>query len=199
MSPRPDVSEQRKSQILQAAATIVSRKGFSDTRMEDIAEEVGLSKGTLYLYFNSKDDLKLELMRHFFSIDTQELSALETAEGTSTERLMIYLDAGLERLYQFAALSPIINEFYALAARSAEVREFFAETLRQYRASIRRIVQQGIDLGEFNVEDARQVALAFSALFEGMILLSVIDSTEVKVDRDLKPSIALLLKSLKSE
>ncbi|HET7081061.1 MAG TPA: helix-turn-helix domain-containing protein, partial [Chloroflexia bacterium] len=55
MSPRPDVSEERKNQILDAAAAVFSRLGFHEARMDDIVRESGLSKGTLYWYFTSKD------------------------------------------------------------------------------------------------------------------------------------------------
>jgi AcrR family transcriptional regulator len=196
MSPRPDVSEQRKSQILEAAAAVFSQTGFSAARMEDIAEEAGLSKGTLYLYFKSKDELKTELMRHYFSVDSEELKALETAKGTAMARLLLYVDASLERFAQIADLFPIINEFYAVAARSDEVREFFAGTLHSYRESTRAIIQQGIDRGEFSAGDANQITTALSALYEGTILLSVIDPANVNLNRDLKPGIMLFLQGL---
>ena len=57
LSPRPDVSDERKNQILQAATNVFSRLGFHKARMDDIVEESGLSKGTLYWYFKSKDDI----------------------------------------------------------------------------------------------------------------------------------------------
>ena len=55
MSPKPDVSEERKEQIATAATKIFSEQGFDKARMDDIASEAKLSKGTLYLYFKSKD------------------------------------------------------------------------------------------------------------------------------------------------
>jgi len=58
MSPRPDVSEERKNQILDAAGKVFARLGFQKTRMDDIVEESGLSKGTLYWYFKSKDEFE---------------------------------------------------------------------------------------------------------------------------------------------
>ena len=57
MSPRRDVSEERKEQILDAAAEVFSRKGFDKARMDDIVEKTGLSKGALYWYFKSKDEI----------------------------------------------------------------------------------------------------------------------------------------------
>ena len=66
MSPKPDVSDERKDQIMNAAEEVFAQKGFSDARMDDIAEETGLSKGTLYLYYKSKDDLIIAILDRIF-------------------------------------------------------------------------------------------------------------------------------------
>ena len=55
MSPKPDVSEERTAQIITAAMQVFAQQGLEKARMDDIASESGLSKGTLYLYFKSKD------------------------------------------------------------------------------------------------------------------------------------------------
>ena len=57
MSPRPDVSEERVRQVLDAAGAVFARSGFSETRMDDIAAAAGLSKGALYLYFPGKEGI----------------------------------------------------------------------------------------------------------------------------------------------
>ena len=55
MAPRPDVSDQRRNQIMEAALTVFSRLGFERASMDNIAKEAGVSKGALYLYYKSKD------------------------------------------------------------------------------------------------------------------------------------------------
>ena len=72
MSPRPDVSEERKNQILEAAIAVFARLGFQQARMDDIARQAGLSKGALYLYYTSKDAIITALLKYFF---TQEFQA----------------------------------------------------------------------------------------------------------------------------
>ena len=62
MSPRPDVSKERKQQILDAAEDVFTRKGLDNARMDDIAKRTGLSKGSLYWYFKSKDDLIIAIL-----------------------------------------------------------------------------------------------------------------------------------------
>jgi len=77
MFPRPDVSKARKEQIVNAATTIFAWQGFHAARMEDIAREAGLSKGTIYLYFRSKDDVSAAILDHFYHRGMQDLQMLQ--------------------------------------------------------------------------------------------------------------------------
>jgi AcrR family transcriptional regulator len=81
MSPRPNVSDERKVQILNAAESVFTKKGFDEARMDDIAEKTGLSKGTLYLYFKSKDDLIIAILDRIFK---REFGQLENLMGSET-------------------------------------------------------------------------------------------------------------------
>lgn len=81
MSPRPDVSAERRTQIIQAALVCFTRKGYNNTTMDDIVAESGLSKGTLYWYFESKDALFASaLMSVFVDVGQEAVAALEQWE-----------------------------------------------------------------------------------------------------------------------
>jgi AcrR family transcriptional regulator len=68
----PKVTGQYKSdlreKIIQAAIESFAQTGFDRTKMEDIAKRLGLSKGTIYLYFNSKEDLFLAICEHYLKV-----------------------------------------------------------------------------------------------------------------------------------
>ena len=80
MSPKPDVSDERKYQILNAAEQVFTKKGLDLARMDDIAEETGLSKGTLYLYFKSKDDLIIAILDRIFRAFSNRLTHAKTTK-----------------------------------------------------------------------------------------------------------------------
>ncbi len=69
--PRPDVSVERKIQILKAAMDVFSKKGFHEARMEDIAHEAQLSIGGLYWYYKSKEDLIVAIMEEVIDQDVR--------------------------------------------------------------------------------------------------------------------------------
>ncbi len=91
MTPRPDVSEERKSQILEAAAAVSARVDFRTTRIDDIAEQAGLSKGALDLYYKSKDAIITALLTYFFAQEFKRVQGFVESdrEVPVAEQLMI--------------------------------------------------------------------------------------------------------------
>ena len=85
--PKPDVSAERKAQILAAASNIFLKKGFDAARMEEIAAGAGLSIGGVYWYYKSKEEVILDLMDSITNTDLDDLHVLLDAPGTVVERL----------------------------------------------------------------------------------------------------------------
>src|SRR5256885_14530326 len=101
MARRPDSSEIRRNQILDAATKVFVRQGFQHARMDDIVEESGLSKGTLYWYFKSKEDIINAILHRLFAGDLEHLENLMQAVGTASERMVQltnYRVIGLKRM-----------------------------------------------------------------------------------------------------
>lgn len=198
MSPRPDVSEERRAQILEAAMTVFARQGFDQARMDDIAQEVGLSKGALYLYFKSKDTIISAILQLFFSRALKKLQDfLENKEQPSIrEQLMMLNQYYIAEMKWMARLVPLSYEFYAVAARQKVVRQFFKRYFKDYREILTALVQRGIDRGEFRPVGAENVAVAIAALYEGLALLWMVDPDGVPWEHTSEASLLLLLEGL---
>jgi AcrR family transcriptional regulator len=197
MSPRPDVSEERKNQILDAAAAVFSRLGFHEARMDDIVRESGLSKGTLYWYFTSKDAIITGLMQRIFDLGMGGLRRLEGADGPVRERLLDYTRRLGDDFQRLSAVQSIAFEFYAVAARHKAVRQFLKEYFKQYRATVARLIAQGIDRGEFRPVDPDTVATTLAALYEGLVLLWFVDREAIQWETQGTESVRLLLDGLR--
>ena len=76
MSPKPDVSRERIPQIIEAALAVFSQKGLHEASMSDIAQQAGISKATIYLYFQSKDDLIFSALRESLNEGIRELEEI---------------------------------------------------------------------------------------------------------------------------
>jgi AcrR family transcriptional regulator len=200
MSPRPDVSEERKNQILEAAIAVFARLGFQQTRMDDIAGQAGLSKGALYLYYKSKDAIIGALLKYFF---TQELKHLQDFVVTErpepvTEQIMLLTRKMVEAMEWMGRLMPIAFEFYALAGRDKDVRQFLNEYYLTYRGDLARLIERGIARGEFRTVDANSLAITLTALFEGIALLYFIDPHGLQWDAQIEMSVQTLLAGIRA-
>ncbi len=196
MSPRTDVSEERKQQIMDAAEKVFTQKGLDQARMDDIAEGTGLSKGTLYLYFKSKDELILALLERLFQHTFEQLEARNSDELSATEAVWRFTEAAARDYKRMLHIVPIAYEFLALAFRNKTVQKALTRYFDHYLAVMVPLVQRGIDSGEFRPVDAQEVALAAGAIFEGMVLLWVYDKSRVDVERDIQSSVKLLLEGI---
>jgi AcrR family transcriptional regulator len=199
MSPRPDVSEERKNQILEAALAVFARLGFQTARMDDVAEHAGLSKGALYLYYKSKDAIIAALLQRLFTQEFKHLQSLVEAENQKPvgEQLLLLTRQFAELLQWMRRLMPIAFEFYAIAGRDQNVRQFLKEYFKDYRHLLARLIQRGIERREFRPVDAEATAITVVALFEGLALLSFVDAEGTHWPEQIETSVQLLLQGLR--
>ena len=197
MSPRPDVSDERKNQILTAAEKVFTEKGFDQARMEDIAEQTGLSKGSLYRYFKSKDDLIIAILDRLFQLEFRQMEKLVISEQSGPAVRRRVHRSGDAQYFRHAA--PDAHRVRIPGSGiPQQVRPTCPQAVPQPLSSIYLIpiIQRGIDSGEFRAVDAREVALAAGAIFEGTILLWVYDKTAVDPMYHIHTSIRLLMEGV---
>lgn len=179
MSPRPDVSNERKSQILDAALGVFARLGFERARVDDIVKASGLSKGALYWYFESKDAIIVGILDRVFGGSSLALDQLMNDEGPVPDRLRRLSTRVVEDVERSQAIIPITFEFYAVAMRSKTVHRFLQDYYARYLAGLSKVLELGIERGEIRKTDPDVAALSLIALIEGLILLWVMDATRL--------------------
>ena len=197
MSSRPNVSDARKVQIINAAEDVFSKKGFDEARMDDIAEETGLSKGTLYLYFKSKDELIIAILDRIFQREFKTLENADFSTMRAEQAINMFVETVSKDIKIMLRLMPIAYEFLALAFRNKLVQEALKMYLNRYMDILTPIIQKGIDDGEFRQVDAKEVAIAAGAVMEGTILLWVYDRSLVEPERHIRSGMKLLLEGVK--
>src|SRR5438067_5553636 len=94
-SRRQEASELRRLAILQAARTVFARQGYADTVVDDIAVQAGIGKGTLYLYFPSKEQIYLAaLLEQARRLDADSRAAMSAA-ATWRDKLRAFVEMRL--------------------------------------------------------------------------------------------------------
>lgn len=146
--------EARPGELLAAALELFVEKGFAATRVDDVAQRAGVSKGTLFLYFPSKEDLFKAVVRENLSGHfAQWNEELLRYEGSSEELLRYCLHTWWERIGSTKA-SGIPKLVMSEAGNFPELATFFrAEVIDPGDDLIRRILQRGVDRGEFRAVD----------------------------------------------
>ena len=198
MSPRPNVSDERKAQILNAAEGVFTKRGFNEARMDDIAEKTGLSKGTLYLYFKSKDDLIIAILERIFQREFRQLEDLQQDDISASDAMLKLTDLITKDIVSMLRLIPIIYNFLALAFRNKYVQRALKDYINHYLNILIPIIQRGIDMGEFRPVDAREVAIAAGAIIEGTMLLWVYDKSIIDPERHIRSGMKLLLEGVQT-
>jgi AcrR family transcriptional regulator len=163
-TPRQRRKETRPQELLDAALQLFVEKGFAATRSEEVAQRAGVSKGTLYLYYPSKEELFKAVIRNNLShliAEGQELAA--QFEGTSSELLTQLIGVWWERVGNTPAAG--IHKVILSEVRNfPDLAQFYTdEVIAPADQLFSYAVQRGIDRGEFRPLPAHEVALALMA------------------------------------
>ena len=149
--------EARPGELLDAALDLFVEKGFSATRVEEVATRAGVSKGTLFLYFQSKEELFKAVVRENIAnkFPTWQEEFL-TFEGSSSDMLRYAMTSWWERIGKTRA-SGITKLVMSEAQNFPEIAAFYQEEVIQPgNAMIRRILARGVQSGEFGELDLEQ-------------------------------------------
>ncbi|MGH7584230.1 MAG: TetR/AcrR family transcriptional regulator, partial [Gemmatimonadales bacterium] len=140
----------RPDELLEAALTVFGERGFAHATLEEVAARAGVSKGTVYLYFASKDDLLRAI------IEKKVVTLLEGVESLSREHTgtaTALLTAVIHRLWDLMARPDIMRVCRLVQAELVEFPEirrfFFEHVIQRHRRALRAIAARGVASGEF--------------------------------------------------
>jgi AcrR family transcriptional regulator len=196
-------SEARPAEIAEAALGLFTERGFAATRVGDIAARAGVTKGTVYLYFPSKEDLFREAVRARVTPLLSSGEALVAEyEGPSDEllrRLFRVWWSLLSRADHMQVPKLMMSE----AAHFPNIARFYVEeVVQRARRLFAGAVQRGIDRGEFRAVDAPTVArLATAPLLHALVYQQSLQPFDEPLNNDtlLSSHIDLFLHGLRPE
>lgn len=186
-------SIQKKKFILETARKVFVEKGFKKVTMKDIVEACDISRGGLYLYFESTNQIFLEVLK----LESQEaddvFSDSITEDATAADILILFLkEQKKELLRKKDTLTQAIYEFYfenQLSKKDNILKKQFDSAVK----IIEKLIEAGVDNGEFYCEDCKGTARNIMFVLEGLkISAQTIGITADTVDRE----ILYILKSL---
>lgn len=168
-APRQRRKEARPGELLDAALALFVEKGFAATRVDEVAARAGVSKGTLFLYYPSKEELFKAVIHETLAGRFGEWNAeFEAFEGSSTELVRHCLHSWWERIGMTPA-SGITKLVMSEAGTFPEVAAYYQQhVIVPGHDLLKRVLQRGVDRGEFRPMD---LEYAVYSLIAPMIFL----------------------------
>ena len=156
-TPRSQHTGDKRDLILKAATKLFARRGFFNAQVADVAREAGVAAGTVYLYFQSKDDLLISIFERTMHEGLEAARQALAGVSDPVERLRRLALVHLERLGQDRDLAVV---FQVELRQSTKFMERFSSTLLQdYLHAIRDAVADAQTAGRFR----REVSPTFAA------------------------------------
>jgi AcrR family transcriptional regulator len=172
---RPDTRRRRKAErpqeILEAAFVEFSRNGYATTTLDRIAERAGVTKGTIYVYFENKEHLFISMVREITktTLDTVH-EMFENHESSTAELLRAQFSFIYQHIVEDKRRREVVRMLIAEAPRFPELADrYHEEILRPCLEMLRQAIKRGMDRGEFrksSIVDSPQVIIAPIALVD---------------------------------
>lgn len=154
----------KRDLIVEAALDLFRHYGYRRTSMEDIARAAAVAKGTLYLYFSSKDELFEAICRSLAEQIAEGVSAAEALDLPLEPKLTALMEAKFGFAYRWVLSSPHAAELMESSSRLKT--DHFEPVTQQFRNAVLKLIREGTARGELNPKAA---GLAPEAAMDALI------------------------------
>jgi AcrR family transcriptional regulator len=174
--PRRRRKAERPGEILEAAFAEFSRNGYASTTLDQIAEGAGVTKGTIYVYFENKEHLFISMVREITKAGFDTVQGLyETHAGSTADLLRAQFSFMYQHIVEDRRRREVVRMLIAEAPRFPELADrYHQEILSTCLDMLRQALQRGMDRGEFRqsaIINTPQVIIAPIALVDLWMML----------------------------
>jgi AcrR family transcriptional regulator len=151
-----------KEKLLQQSIELFEKRGFSETSIQDIVDALGVTKGTFYYYFKSKEQLLMQIhLRYIDEILNLEQLIIDRQDKTWREKLFDVVYMLIHRIESHGGSARIF--FRELVNLKDSYLDEILEKRDHFRLNFQYMIEQGIDSGEFR-SDLRADMMTFAVL-----------------------------------
>lgn len=172
--------EERRAQILDAAAQCFAEKGYHAASMDELVKSSGLSKGALYWHFKGKREIFRSLLERWMEEYTQALESVVESDVPPREKILTVF-----RLIEVSgAANPEMLrsqlEFFSVAMRDEEFFEWFRVKYTEIHGLFERILNEGVRAEQFQPMNVTAVARQMAAMIDGAFVQSELLREDVR-------------------
>ncbi|MGH8120016.1 MAG: TetR/AcrR family transcriptional regulator [Gammaproteobacteria bacterium] len=192
--------DERPNEILKAALEVFTTHGYAATRIDDVAERAGVAKGTIYLYFPSKEELFAEVVRHAILPHFETIEAYAEKGGSAEEILRMQLQTIYSKLVS-TEVRYIPRLIIGEGTRFPELTEFYyQEIISRCHRTLLAVIRRGVESGEFRAAALtwQPQAILSPALSAAIWLLLFDKYAPLDLDAYFRTHVDLLMHGLKA-
>jgi len=172
---------QRKEQILDAALAVIVSNGYDNSRMDDIVATSKLSKGAIYWYYKSKKEMYLDLINFWVLRYSVTLNHIVEEDASPSQQLkdlfQYFIDQNESDPQPFVALT----EFWSMAQKDPDFKKKLQKVYTHFLELIDKIINRGIQSGEFKQVNSRITALSIMVNIESINWFTIFEAHGVTV------------------
>src|ERR1700684_4551839 len=141
---------ERPQEILEAAFAEFSRNGYAVTTLDQIAERAGVTKGTIYVYFDNKEHLFISMVREIMKVTLDTVQEMfERHEGSTADLLRAQFSFIYQHIVEDRRRREVVRMLIAEAPRFPDLGDrYYQESWRPCLDLLKQAIQRGIDRGE---------------------------------------------------
>ena len=194
-----ELQDRRKEQIMSAALSVVVAKGYDQSRMDDIVEKSQLSKGAIYWYYKSKEEVYLSLVDYWFVQYSSDVVDTLQQQESASDQLKALFDFFIEQFDKNPAVFKLLVEFWRLAGLNPDFNAKLQQVYSDFLEYIIEIIKVGIANGEFKNVEPRITALSILINIEGINWFTLFDKSGVEAHEYIDTISNFILNGLKKK
>jgi TetR/AcrR family fatty acid metabolism transcriptional regulator len=192
-----DVATERKEQIVRATVECITKHGYHNFSMQDVARTAGVSKGIIHYYFLNKDELMMCVLDKVAG-DIERVLGEEMSSITDPWRRMeIFIEVCFEIVRNTKEYYQVNMDFWTQINQKEEIRRVIAAHYSKFRDAAAAVIQDGVDKGSFKKIDSSAYASIVIAVVDGLSLQWLFDDKVFDYSQMSKKAAQLILAGLK--
>lgn len=171
-----DIVNKRRKELTNAAYRVVSKKGYYNFTVRDIANEAGLSAGLVHYYFKDKQELLITLLKEMNSNLKFFLNKELGKSDDPLQKLLTFIDQAFRLVEREKDYFYVVIDFWTQMKTNERIRKANTKLYKSFRDECSAILEEGIRMGVFNPVDVQYIAMVIVSIVQGTIIQYIIDN-----------------------